>query len=168
MIKRVSISPDRVELVGPAGALRGMDEVSTDAVDVSALRETVEFPVGLEVKKGQIALARPTPLTVTVEVAAVLDERRFEAVPVLVRNPGDWVTSVTTVAVTLAGPSEVVAGMRAESLSVLVYVPDGFTGEGEARRGGDGLRFEVVHPGGESVRVSQINPEAISVRTKVP
>lgn len=168
LVKRVSVSPDRVELVGPAAALRGIEEVPTDVVDLSTLREPAEFPVGLAVKKGLVALARPTPLTVSVEVTAVVDERRFDAVPVVVRNPGSWEISTPTVSVTLAGPPEAVSGLRAEALSVLVYVPEGFTGEGEARLGGEGLRFDVVHPGGEAVKVTRVEPDVLTVRGRSP
>ncbi len=168
VVKRLTVSPDRVELAGPASVLRNIDDVLTDAVDLSALRESVEFPVGLDVKKGQIGLARPTPVSVSVEVVPVEDERRFEAVPVVVRSPGSWSTSATTMAVTLTGPSEAIAGLAADRLSVLVYLPEGFSGEGEARRGGSGLRFDVVHPGGESVKVSKVEPEVIVVRSGAP
>lgn len=168
VVKHIQVTPERVELMGPAAAIRDLEEVNTDPVDLSALRETSEFPVALALKKGQISLVRPTPVNVTVEVMAVVEERRFEAVPVMIRSGEAWVASAEVATVTLTGPNGSLAEIAADSLSVLVYLPEGFSGEGDARLGGSGLHFDVVHPGGDEVRVTLVQPEVIHVKARVP
>lgn len=165
-VRSLTVTPDRVELTGPASVLRSLAEVATDEVDLSALKEDAEFQVGLDVKKGQLVPTRPGDLTVAVKIAAVHKQRTFENVPVMVRDDGTHVAGVAAVTVTLEGPADRLDAIAAEEVSVLVYVPEG-EAAGEARAGkGATLHFEVVQPGGEGVQVKQVSPAIIPVRQR--
>lgn len=167
-LRSITVEPDRVELVGPSVALRALDSVRTDPVDLTALREPAEFEVGLALKKGAISLAKPTPLLVKVQVEAVLEERRFDSVPVVLRTPGAWEVSPSVVGVVLRGPPEVLGKVGGEDVSVLVYVPEEQRDAADVVRGAEGLRFEVVHPGGDAVTVGVVEPATIRLEPKAP
>ena len=172
-VRSLTVTPDRVELVGPAGVLRAIEVVRTAPVDLSAMREPAEFEVGLALKKGTITLARPTPLVVKADIEAVLEERRFISVPVVVRATAAWQVAPAVVTVTLRGPPEALGKVETEDVSVLVYVPDpqeGSTQEGpsEVRLGTYGLRFEVVHPGGDELTVGTVEPPVLHLTARTP
>lgn len=165
-VKSISVEPDRVEVTGPASVLRGLKELVTDEVDLSSLREDADFDVGLGVKKGQLLFSKDRGFVVKVAVEAVTKERRLDDVPVVVRGDASRVVGVSTVQVLLSGPVDQLDALDPEEVSVLLYVPDGVEA-GVARAGeGPGLRFEVVHPGGEHVRVVSVTPAEIPVGPK--
>lgn len=167
-LRSVVVQPDRVELAGPSSVLRGLTEVATDAVDVSGLREDAEFQVGLAIKKGQLAPTQAARFAVEVKIEAIVEERAFDAVPVLLRDGEGFGTNTPNVRVRLAGPVERLNTIDADEVSVVVHVPDGWSAAtGEARRGrGEGLRYEVVQPGGEAVSVVDVVPERILVERR--
>ncbi len=167
-LAKVLVQPDRVELAGPSSVLRDLTEVTTDAVDVTGLREDAEFQVGLAVKKGQLVPTQPARFAVEVKIEPIVKERAFDAVPVLLRDAENFGTSAPLVQVTLAGPVERLSAIDPDEVSVVVHVPDGWNSpSGTARRGrGEGLRYEVVQPGGEEVSVVQVVPERIPVERR--
>lgn len=167
-LAKVVVQPDRVELAGPSSVLRSLTEVATDAVDISGLREDAEFQVGLAVKKGQLAPTQAARFAVEVKIEAIVARRAFEAVPVLLRDAEGFGTPSPNVRVTLAGPVASLNAIDPEELSVVVHVPEGWSSAtGEARRGGvEGLRYEVVQPGGEAVSVVDVVPDRITVERR--
>ncbi|MBM4390282.1 MAG: hypothetical protein FJ090_04100 [Deltaproteobacteria bacterium] len=163
----VSVSPQRGDLEGPVSILKNIDSVTTEEVDIGSLREDADFTVGLALRKGVALAGKGHAFTVHVDVEPIVTERRFEGVPVLVRD-GAYVASTQSVAVQLAGPEEELAGIDAGVVSVMVYLPDGY-GEaaGEARHGkGNGPRYEVVHGGSEAVKVQGTEPDRIAIVRK--
>jgi len=161
----LTATPDRVEVVGPASVVRALEEVATDPVDVSGLRESVDLPVGLLLKKAQLSVPRGTAVNVHVEVKAVVEERSFEGVPVVVRSTLPVTPSVTSFVVVLGGPEGALARVDPGGLSILVYVPPDFSGTAQAALGGEGLHFEVVHPGGGEIEVVRVEPRTLTVST---
>jgi hypothetical protein len=123
--------------------------------------------VGLALRKGVSVAGRGQTFTVHVDVEPIVSERRFEAVPVLVRSAG-YVTGGGPVVVTLSGPEEELGKIDADVVSLMVYVPEGYAeAGGEARHGkGPGLRYEVVHGGGDAVRVLGVEPDRVPIVRK--
>ena len=73
IVKGVSVTPDRVELTGPASVLRAMTEIATEDVDVSGLREDAEFEVALGmVKSSPVRMVKPGPFTVSVQLGSTV------------------------------------------------------------------------------------------------
>ncbi len=163
----VSVSPQRGELVGPVSILKDVDSVTTEEVDVGGLREDADFTVGLALRKGIAVAGKGQAFTVHVDVEPIVTERRFEGVPVLVRD-GAYVASTQSVAVQLAGPEEELSNIDAGVVSVMVYLPEGYAdAAGEARHGkGNGPRYEVVHGGSEAVKVQGVEPDRIAIIRK--
>jgi YbbR domain-containing protein len=163
----ISVVPERAELSGASTVLRAMENVSTEDVDLGGLRGDADMVVGLALPKGIAAVGRTPSFMVHVAVEAVQTSRRFETVPVLIRD-GDWTSPVTEVSVVLAGPEEALTALASDEVSVMVNLPQGQEGlTAEARRGrSKGARYEVVHGGGELVRVESVEPEVISLVRK--
>lgn len=167
-IAKVSVSPERVELSGPSSLLRGLREVATDTVDVTGLREDAEFEVGLAVKKGQLTPTRAERFLVAVQIAPIVERRVYDNVPVALRGAEGYTLGAPSVRVTLAGAADRLTSVDPDEVTVVVTVPEGWDAPtGEARRGrGEGLRYEVVQPGGEALSVVDVTPERIPVQRK--
>ncbi len=163
----ITVSPTRAEVSGAASVLRALESVSTEDVDVGGLREDADVIVGLASLKGIAPAGRAASFTVHVDVEAVQISRRFESVPVLIRD-SRWSSPLAAVAVVLTGPEEALNGLESEEVSVMVIVPEGIqAGEAEASRGRNGgVRYEVVHGGGEQVRVESVEPAVIGLVRK--
>ncbi|MSP56131.1 MAG: YbbR-like domain-containing protein [Myxococcales bacterium] len=170
-VKEFSVSPQHVDVSGPARVLRAMTEVATEEIDVSGLHEDAEFDVGLGLPKGgTIRVARPGPISVSVRVASTLRQRMFDAVPVVVR--GDrYSATLPHVAVTVEGPEALVGGIRTDGLSVIIYAPDEFADAegsvGPASADGGGLRYEVLGLP-SPVRVVLVDPDRIQIIARQP
>jgi len=167
VVKQVSVSPDHVDISGPAKLVRALTDVTTEDVDVTGLHEDAELEVGLGLSKSSaMRVVRPGPIAVSIHVSSTIRERLFDAVPVVVR--GDrYVASSSVLNVSVEGPEALVGALKADDLSVMVYAPPEFTdAEGDAVEGPDGLRFEVlgVEP---PLRVSRVNPATVHVIAKV-
>jgi YbbR domain-containing protein len=154
----VRVEPDRVELVGPARVLRGLAEVSTDPVDLSGLRESATFEVGLELGMGGVRPARARRLAVHADVAVMMAERTLTDVPV--RVDARWSASPAALDLSLRGPAAVLDALDAGAVHVELEVPVGWQGPGTARFGaadGPALRLSapegilLVTTGGEAV-----------------
>lgn len=79
-VRDVQIKPEVVEVIGPASVLRGMEEIQTEAVELSGLREDLEVQIPLDLRRGLSAKQRG--VTVTVDVEAERGSRLFDMVPV--------------------------------------------------------------------------------------
>lgn len=160
-IASVKVEPERVDLIGPGSVLQTLSEVKTDAVDVNGLRDDAEFEVGLALKKDQLRPEKTSPIKVKVRVAAMVKERKVEAVPLIVDTPG-WKTSITTVTVTLNGPVDVVEKVDPSRLSARIIVPEGTEPGAEASWGpAQGLRLEVSDVDG--VDITAVEPDRAAI-----
>ena len=81
----ITIHPESVEIEGPESVLRDMSEVSTDIVNISG-RTRVPVVADVAVKPPSFNLNPTTdaPVSVRVTVDALLDNRTFTDVPVIV------------------------------------------------------------------------------------
>lgn len=168
-VKDFSVSPDHVDVSGPARVIRALNEVATEEIDVSGLHEDADFDVGLGLPKGgPVRVSRPGPISVSVKVASTMRQRMFDTVPVVVR--GDrYTATVPAVAVTVEGPEAFVGAIRTDGLSVIVYAPDEFVdadgSAGLAEGEGGGLRYEVLGVASPA-RVILVDPDRIRVTAK--
>jgi YbbR domain-containing protein len=165
-VREVLVSPDRVDVSGPASVVRALESVSTADVDVTGTHEDADFDVGLSLARGgNLRLSKPGPVTVSVHVGSTMRSRMYTGVPVVVRG-GRYTAEVTSVDVKVEGPEAAVSELRPDAVSVLVYVPDDFLEPvGDARMTGaaaDGLRFEVLGVSAP-LQVSSVSPDTIHV-----
>ncbi len=161
---KVRVEPDRVELSGPARAIRGLAEVSTQPVDLAGLREDATFEVGLALPRGQVTTARAVQTTVHVQVVSVTGERALTAVRVSGADPS-WSLTPATLDLTLTGPVSELDDIDPASFEVRLHVPDGWSGPGSATFDAtDGPSLSL--PTGPRVRVSSVVPASIALEKR--
>lgn len=162
-VKTIAVNPARVELSGPSSVLRTIDEVPTDTVDISGLRESAELSVGLGVKKGQLTPTTPGSFVVAVEIEAIIEERMFEAVSVVIDGAGVLAEGSRRSRLVLSGSVEALDGLDKGELQVVVHVPAGTALPTDVRRGPEGLRWEVVQPEGSALEIVDASPAVLRV-----
>lgn len=162
---KVRVEPDRVELTGPAQAIRGLAEVSTQPVDLSGLREDATFQVGLALPRGQVTTSRTVQTTVHVQIVSITGERALEGVRVSGADPS-WALTPATLDVTLSGPVVELEDIDPAGFEVRLHVPDGWAGPGTATFDAtEGPSLSL--PSGPRIRVRSVVPTSILLE-KIP
>ena len=161
---KIRVEPDRIELSGPARALRGLAEVSTQPVDLAGLREDASFEVGLALPRGQVTTSRTVQTTVHVQVVAITGERALAGVRVAGADPS-WTLTPATLDLTLAGPVAELDDLDPAGFEVRVHVPDGWTGPGPATfDAAEGPSLSL--PTSPRIRVSSVSPSSITLEKR--
>ncbi len=110
VLGRITSSPSTVEVVGPVGRLRTVEEATTEPIDVSGATRSVQDEVTVGVVDSALRLREPRAATVTVEVLPAPVERAINNVPVvLVEQQGLMAAKATPDRVTV-----VVRGTRSQ------------------------------------------------------
>ncbi|MSQ03271.1 MAG: YbbR-like domain-containing protein [Myxococcales bacterium] len=163
-VAAVKVTPDRAEIEGAATLLRSVESVPSGEADIGGLRDDQDIEVGLGLRKGLVA-TRQARYVVHVDVEPIIVERQFDFVPVVVQSAG-WTSVSPAVSLVLTGPQEAIDAVGAGAVSVVVTVPPGRTGSvAEARRTrGEGVRYEVLHGAGETVRVVSVEPATLKLQ----
>ncbi len=71
-IKKVVVEPPRVWLVGARSAVLRLTEVVTEAIDVTDIKESAVREVGLSLGSGRVWMEEKRPVTVHIEVEALV------------------------------------------------------------------------------------------------
>jgi hypothetical protein len=147
LLRAIAVVPATVRLLGPRDAIRRIDSVLTQPLEVTRAETSVEETVGLDTSGFGRVRALPAAVDVRVEVEDV-GERTLMAVPL--RMPSDLAAVVrptrTTVDVRVRGAATRLGLLDRDSVPVMVEW-SGPPGPGHAR-------LRVVAPGGlEAVAV---------------
>lgn len=166
-VATVVVEPSRAELSGADSALRGMEAIPTEDIDLADLRDDVEIETRLSLRKGIEQVGGVGRFVVRIDVEPILTERTFAAVPVLVRDAA-WSTETATVSVLVNGPQALLDGMSDEGVSVMVHIQDPDAGATALIRYGRRTMnyLEVVGAAGEDVRVVSVTPDSVLVTRK--
>jgi YbbR domain-containing protein len=164
----ISVEPSSVEIEGPESLLKELSDVSTDIVNISGRTESIEAAVGIKTGTSTLNPTVETPVTVRVAVEALVDNRTFTEVPVMVDN--GW-TAEPAVAefVTVHGPVREINDLKAERVRVMLTVPDPEKAEAQTirwrRRNADTSEVAVFHGGdSEEIIVDDVGPVTFTVR----
>ena len=166
----ITVEPESVEVEGPESLLRDLSEVSTDIVNISGRTDPLEAEVSIKTPTRTTKPTTDTPITVRVAVDALVDNRTFTEVPVMVDN-GWTVEPPVAQYVTVQGPIREITSLRAERVRVMVTVPDPERAEPQTVRW---LRrnptdaVTIFHGGDEEIRVEELGPERFIVRPTAP
>ncbi len=122
-LRGVRVSPSALLVAGPQSVLRRVDELLTEPIELSTLKEdaTRELPVVVSSRVLQVAGAGV--VQVAVEVEALSGERAVEGVPVRVRAPG-WRANPAAVEVVLRGSLAAILSLSPDDIRVDVGLPD--------------------------------------------
>lgn len=86
-VDAVVVSPEGVQVTGPAKRIAGLASVQTEPIDVRDVRKSVSKVVPLRLPSGASSVS-PTEVSVQVKVAPIEVSRTFERLPVEVRTLG--------------------------------------------------------------------------------
>jgi YbbR domain-containing protein len=120
---KATVEPATVDVSGPESAVERIKEVATEPVSVGGARETVRESVAIGMPDPTLRLEPGLTALVIVPVAALPVERSLSQVPVHLRNLGKGLTAQAVpaaIAVTVRGPSDLVAALRPDSISAFV------------------------------------------------
>ena len=99
----ITVTPDHVEVTGPANTLKSLANVSTRRIDVRGLSTPLERSVLLE-PAGDFVTIVPDRVRVSLDVVENVISRTFDRVPIALRNGQAARITPTDVTLTLKGP----------------------------------------------------------------
>ncbi len=160
VVERVVVDPPEIEVTGPQSALRGPLQAMTEPVSIQGVTDTVRETVTIGLPNNALRIQQPRPARITVEIAPVPAERKFERVPVRARNLGpklSFQAAPAEVAITVRGPEAGLKVLDLDSLETSVDV----NGLGPGR-----YNLPVHVAGSKLFVVVQITPAQVQVRLK--
>ena len=160
VVGRITTSPSTVQVLGPLGRLEALLEATTEPVRVDGARANVLDRVTIGVEDPSVRLREPQVAVVTVEIVPAPVQEVLEGVTVMTENLGPGLTarvSPATVAVTVRGPRDRIAGIGPGDLRAEVDLTD--LGRGR-------FALPVRVPGREGVAVEVVEPAQVTVRIR--
>ncbi len=157
---KATVNPATVDIAGPVSAVQPIKEVATEPVSIAGARETVRESVAISMPDPALRMESGIAVLVTVPIAPLPVERLLSQVPVHLRNPGKGLTAQAVpaaIAVTVRGPSELVAALRPDSISAFVDL---------ATLGPGRYNLSVGFEPGQGFAVVGAAPSTVSVRVK--
>lgn len=157
-VAAVTSNPATIEVIGPEGALRGLDEAMTEPVSIANATRPVREVVTIGVADPSVRPRSPQTATVIVQIVAGTATRSFQDVPVSVRNLDNGLRARVLpgmIAVTLRGTKAAVGDLTAAMVAAEV--------DAAGRPAGD---FEVeanVHSA-MGVSVESVTPRTLRLR----
>lgn len=155
----ISLSPQRVVVVGPASRVRGLDQITTQPVSAEGLREPYSRIVRVELDP-LIRLERETDIEITLDVREERLRREFTGVPIRVVPQGAKVRlTPANLRVVVEGPKSFVETLSPPDVEAEVRVQGLDTGRHEV--------VPVVRVPGDVpgiVHVVALKPEKVAVR----
>lgn len=155
-ISQTGVVPDQVTVTGPASAVRDMDVVETDPVNLNdANPGRIERSVTLQPGADGTVLSL-NAVMVQIEIADIAVTHKFDDAPVQVRAPsGRAAVRPQTVAITVEGPKRLLRGLAEESIVAWVEVPE---------QGPSSLQVEPVVALPAGVRLVNMIPRQVAVQ----
>lgn len=111
MVAESTVTPDHVEVSGPASKVDDLKEISTEPIDLHGLARTFQRRVLLE-WGGDFVVFVPDKIQVNVALEEIMVSREFRRVSVTVVNGDDATVTPTTVNLTLHGPQRLLHNFK--------------------------------------------------------
>ena len=157
-VASVSADPATVEVIGPEGSLRGLDEAMTEPVSITDATRPLREVVTIGVADPSVRLRSPQTTTVTVQIVPGGTSRTFTNVPVTVRNLDNGSRGrvmPAAVNVTLHGTRSVIRDLSPQLVAAEV--------DAAGRQPGDYQADVQVHSV-QGVTVDDVTPRAVRLR----
>jgi YbbR domain-containing protein len=161
VIGKITVSPDRVEVVGPESAVKRAREALTETVSVADLRQSVAAAVKIGFNDPALRLKTPRSVVVQVEILPGPVERTVRNRPVHLRNLAPHLAAQ-------AMPVVVDVGLRGSRESLAGVDPDAVTAYVDVAGLGAGDYMLAVHADAlDQAGVTHIDPSTVKVRISV-
>jgi YbbR domain-containing protein len=160
VVERVTVEPPEVEVAGPQSALRGTLQAVTEPVSIQGAVDTVRETVTIGLPNNALKMLVPRPARLTVEIAPVPADRKFDEVPVRVKNLGPRLSFQ-------AVPAAVTITVRGAAAAIKELDLDSVQASVDVNALGPGKYSLPVHVAGSKVfAVVRIDPSQVQVRIK--
>lgn len=114
----VGVAPDRIRVRGPESHINAVERAFTETISLAGRREPLTLPqVSVDIPDHKV-VPLDAFVSVRVEIAEEMSERRFTNVPV--RGDDGVTVSPETAAVNVRGPRSVVEALRPEDVRLVV------------------------------------------------
>lgn len=156
--------PTAVDVSGPRSLVRSLADIPTEAIDLAELRETRTVNVPLSPSSRALTLGSSATVGVTVTLDAIIAERHFQEVNVVVDRAG-WSASEEKLHVVLSGPVAELDRLDASKLKVRAHLPDPEPA-GRVKLSAVGKRpgeLEVVLPEDSNIKVKRLDPDSLQL-----
>ena len=170
-IKSSEVSPERITVRAGASQLAKLSELETEPLDLSTVHGPVQAVLRVRNWSDPSELSTDR-VTVKMDVAPVVIERKFEQVPVEVRAlPGKgYSVQPTAVSVTVSGPKAGIETLKHTDIVAFVRVPETLSIPAEVAIGAEvpqGMRVASIDPQNAKVLQSpEPKPEAVTKKEK--
>jgi YbbR domain-containing protein len=157
VLGKVTVAPDRVEIVGPETAVKRAREAMTETISVADLRESAIAAVTIGLIDPALRLKTPRTVTVTVPILPGPVERTVRNRPIHLRNLGAHLSAQ-------AMPVVVDVGLRGSRESLPRMDADEVTAYIDVAGLGPGDYMLAVHAAADQAGVTHIDPPTVEVR----
>ena len=157
VLGKVTVAPDRVEIVGPETAVKRARDAITETISVADLRESAIAEVTIGLVDPALRLKTPRTVTVTLPILPGPVERTVRNRPIHLRNLGAHLSAQAmpvVVDVALRGSRESLSGLDADDVTAFIDVV-GL---------GPGDYMLAVHADSDKAGVMHIDPATVEVR----
>ena len=122
-VRRITVEPPRVDVIGPESALRDLAEATTEPVQLRSSAGPIRETVAVAILDNTARLRTPQTAVVTVDIQPERAERTVGAVPVRMQLLGSGLraqSSPPTVSVTVRGDDEALKGVGVSEVEASV------------------------------------------------
>jgi YbbR domain-containing protein len=123
VVGRATVSPDKLEIVGPETSIRRALEAITETVSIADAHDSIRQDVSVGLIDPALRLKTQRMVTVSVTIAPGPIERSVHSVPVHLRDLGDRLSAQvvpSAVEIGMRGSREMLAGVSAEDVTAYV------------------------------------------------
>jgi YbbR domain-containing protein len=155
---KVTVSPERVEIVGPESAVKRAREALTETISIADLRDPLSEDVTVGLIDPALRLKAQRTVTVTVEIVPGPLERTVRSRPIHLRNLGPHLSAQAVpvvVDVGLRGSREALTRIDADAVSAYIDV---------AGLGAGDYTLAVHAEASNQAGVTHVDPATVQVR----
>jgi len=157
VIGKVTVSPDRVEIIGPESAVKRAREAVTETISIADRHESVIEVVKIGFNDPALRLKTQRSVSVDVQILPGPVERTVRNRPVHLRNLGPHLAAQ-------AMPVVVDVGLRGSRESLARVDADGVTAYVDVAGLGAGEYMLAVHADADQAGVTHIDPSTVKVQ----
>lgn len=159
-VTETTVTPDRVEIVGPLSAVSSVRQVVTDSIDVSSIRGDRVEMVSIGAENNAVRLGQNKQVTVSVRVSETVDLLTVRNIPVVITGSTRAVKfNPKVVRVDLQAPKRLLGDLSEKEIQAVVELKGLNPGEYE-------LTPDIVFakPEHNKITIMDIIPDRIHVR----
>ena len=157
-VASVTADPATIEVIGPEGSLRGLDEAMTEPVSIADATRPLREVVTIGVADPSVRLRSPQTTTVTVQIVPGATTRTFVDLPVAVRNLDNGMRGRVTpasVSVTVHGTRSAIRDLSPQLVSAEIDASGRPPGE---------YQVDVQAHSAQGVSIDTVTPRSVRLR----